>query len=122
SSAGPGASASTIKIRNLAHLLQQLDELGHPQHAGSSAGTAASESDTDRHLYGGSSGSGTAGAGPNRASGRFAPGRLPPGAVQAGLGGLDSTFVDHDLAYLLGATDPAAFRRAAGARLSLDHR
>ena len=125
-------AASTIKIRNLAHLLQQLDELGQPI----SSTNSADDADTDRHLYGVTGGGGGGGGGGSHlggsSSGRSITsaeqisrpgegGRRGGGSNSGGGGGggicprhniapalsLDSQLVEQDLAYLLAGTGNA---------------
>lgn len=129
-SSGEGAtgnvsSASTIKIRNLAHLLQQLDELGQPISSGNSGDDAM---DGDRHLYGASGGGGSHLGGSSsgrsitsaeqrgeRSRGGPASGVCPRHSMAPTLS-LDSQMVEQDLAYLLAGTGVAGGSEAQAFR------
>lgn len=112
---GNVSSASTIKIRNLAHLLQQLDELGQPI---SSTNSGDDAMDGDRHLYGASASGGSHLGGSSsgrsitsaeqrgersRGSGSGGGGVCPRHSMAPTLS-LDSQMVEQDLAYLLAGT------------------
>lgn len=102
------ASASTIKIRNLAHLLQQLDELGQPV-----SSVNSDDQDGDRHLYASSGSHHGSGSGRSAASGDQRSRGICPRHPVAPTLSLDSQLVEQDLAYLLAGTgnDGQGFRR-----------
>ena len=118
---GLNSNASTIKIRNLAHLLQQLDELGQPISANNSEDVRISETETDRHLYAGDGSHHGSGSGRSQQSSivvgqsSIVVGQSSRGvsAVSSGSGrhpitptlSLDSQLVEQDLAYLLGTNN-----------------
>lgn len=109
------ANASTIKIRNLAHLLQQLDELGQPIVANNSDDVRMTESDQDRHLYVGGGSHHGSGSGRSQQSNDQRTNRSMCGRHQVvPTLSLDSQLVEQNLAYLLAGTPPAdlqSFRR-----------
>ena len=102
-------NGSTIKIRNLAHLLQQLGELNNHQTA---PGSVTNSDDIRLSTeYGGSSGSAPPSSRAQQpGGGSRVLGHHP--ITAPGLS-LDSQYVDQNLAYLLGAaSDESAYRRA----------
>lgn len=116
------ANASTIKIRNLAHLLQQLDELGQPISSADSDDVRLSEADTERHLYGSSVSSSNCRSMGNQqglstqvstsSSQQYDQRghRVCPRHPVSTTISLDSQLVEQDLAYLLG-TESQLYRR-----------